>query len=94
MFCMFFILSGLNAGVLILDTKKLAEFGWLIYLQKMADIYSNILPYADQDLIRLTVLFHPGKMQSRLLLDLLLGNGYLLAFQVFRTNYLPYALLI
>lgn len=94
MFCMFFILSGLNAGVLILDTKKLAEFGWLIYLQKMADIYSNILPYADQDLIRLTVLFHPGKMQSRLLLDLLLGNGYLLAFQVFRTNYFPYALLI
>lgn len=55
------LFAGLNTGVLIMDLKKMREFGWLRLILSITEKYYKILTFGDQDVIRLVLFFYPGK---------------------------------
>lgn len=65
------MITVLNAGILIMDLEKMRKFGWISLMIKLFQKYHKILPNADQDLIRLAILFYPGKVQPLILLEAL-----------------------
>lgn len=52
---------------MIMDLSKMREFGWIPRMLNVFKKYRQILVLADQDIMRLTFFFHPGKKQCRVL---------------------------